>query len=362
MTALSSAFCFLPSVFYYLAQPFSFHLEDSPMSNRRRFPWLIIILLLLACPAFAQRDRDNYASSPLVEISGLVQLPDGGPSAPNITVRLERFSGGVLDQMPVDDRGKFRFTNLQRGYYTINVSAPGYKQSQQQADMQVISRTYLVFELVADKSSAVPTQPTSVIDARVPMEAQAEFAKAHTALTDRKVKDALQHLEKAISLFPEFFEAQLLLGTVYMDALQWKDAETALRRALEIKPESATALFSLGEVYRRQKQYEDAEKVLQDGLKLDENSWQGHFALARLYWEKNEILKAAPHVGRTLQLKPEFADAHLLAGNLFVRLNLLDRALTEYEEYLRLAPKGEAAEQTRQLMQKIKKALAAKQK
>ena len=333
------------------------------MSDRRQTLWLTIVLLLCASPALAQRDRDNYASSPLVEISGMIQLPAGGPSAPNITVRLERFSGGVLDQMPVDSRGKFRFTNLQRGYYSIFVVAPGYKPAQQQADMQVISRTYLIFELAPEKSNAATNQPTtSVIDARVPLEAQDEFAKARAALQDKKAKDALQHLSKAISLYPEFFEAQFLLGTTYMDVLQWSEAEATLRRALEIKPENAMVLFSLGEVYRRQKQYADAEKVLQDGLKLDDNSWQGHFALARVYWEKDEILKAAPHVGRTLQLKPDFADAHLLAGNLFVRLNLLDRALTEYDEYLRLAPKGEAAEQTRQLAQKIKKALDAKKK
>ena len=149
------------------------------MSDRRQTLWLTIVLLLCASPALAQRDRDNYASSPLVEISGMIQLPAGGPSAPNIIVRLERFSGGVLDQMPVDSRGKFRFTNLQRGYYSIFVVAPGYKPAQQQADMQVISRTYLIFELAPEKSNAATNQPTtSVIDARVPLEAQDEFAKA----------------------------------------------------------------------------------------------------------------------------------------------------------------------------------------
>jgi tetratricopeptide (TPR) repeat protein len=333
------------------------------MSNRRQLLWLtIILLLLLAHPVLAQRDRDSYVSGISIEISGQVKLPEGGPEARNITVRLERFSGGILDQMATDANGKFRFSNLQRGYYTINVIAPGYKQTQQQTDLQVVTRTYLVIELIPDKSNADASQPASVIDARVPREAQEEFAKGVAALQDKKVRDALPHLSKAINLYPEFFEAQFLLGTAYMDALQWKDAETSLRRALEIKPESTPVLISLGEVYRREKQYADAEKVLQDALKLDETSWQAHFTLAHVYWEKNEILKAAPHVGRTLQLKPDYPDAHLLAGNLFVRLNLPERALTEYEEYLRLTPKGEMAEQTRQLTQKIKKALAAKQK
>jgi tetratricopeptide (TPR) repeat protein len=333
------------------------------MSDRRQSLWLIILPLLLACPAYAQRDRDSYVSGVSIEIAGQVKLPEGGPQARNITVRLERFSGGILDQMAADGGGKFRFSNLQRGYYTVYVSAPGYKQVQQQVDLQVVTRSYVVIELVSDNTNAGDSGPAaSVIDARVPPAAQEEFSKGRAALLDKKLKDALQHLSKAVYIYADFFEAHFLLGTAYMDALQWEDAEKALRRAQELKPENMAVLLSLGETYRRQKRYQDAESVLQDGLKLDESSWQAHFALARIYWEKTEILKAAPHVGRTLQLKPDYPDAHLLAGNLFVRLNLPVRALTEYEEYLRLSPKGEAAEATRRLAEKIRKSLTGKQK
>ena len=90
------------------------------------------------------------------------------------------------------------------------------------------------------------------------------------------------------------------------------------------------------------------------GIKLDENSWHGHFTLARLYYEQNEILKAAAPIGRTLQLKPDFAEAHLLAGNILLKLNQPERAAFEYQEYLRLAPKGEFAAEARSLVQKLK--------
>lgn len=51
-------------------------------------------------------------------------------------------------------------------------------------------------------------------------------------------------------------------------------------------------------------------------------------------------MKAAPAVGHTLQLKPDFAEAHLLAGNISLKLNQQQRAKIEYQEYLRLSPKG----------------------
>jgi hypothetical protein len=59
----------------------------------------------------------------------------------------------------------------------------------------------------------------------------------------------------------------------------------------------------------------------------------------------------------TLQLKPEFAEAHLLAGNVLLKVGQQQRALLEYEEYLKLAPKGEFAPQARELVQKLQATL-----
>jgi tetratricopeptide (TPR) repeat protein len=126
-------------------------------------------------------------------------------------------------------------------------------------------------------------------------------------------------------------------------------------RALKIKPDNPPALLALGEVYWREKRYPEAEQNLVAGLKLDEKNWHGHFTLARLCWDKGDVLKAGISAGHTLQLKPDFAEAHLLAGNILLRLNQPQRARLEYEEYLRLAPKGEYAAEARELLLKLQK-------
>ena len=140
-----------------------------------------------------------------------------------------------------------------------------------------------------------------------------------------------------------------------MDSREWKKAEAAFKRAVELKPDSAAATLALGESYWRQKRYEEAEKTLLGGLKLDEKSWQGHFTLARLYLDQENIAKAGPALGRTMQLKPDFAPAHLLAGNILLKLNQQQRALAAFQEYLRLEPKGEFAPQARELVAQLSK-------
>jgi tetratricopeptide (TPR) repeat protein len=319
-----------------------------------------LLLLLGASSSFAQRDRDTYSGGLTVEVTGIVRLVDTGEPARNVQVRLERLGGGIVDQIATDSLGKFRFQGLQRGYYMVTVNAKGYNSVQQQADVNVVLRAYLVVELTPEKATTTGAQPPMVIDARVPLEAQEEFEKGRGALALKDTTKALAHLEKAVTLYPDFYEAQFLLGTTYVTERKLKEAERALRRALKLKPESAPALFALGEVYRREKRYREAAKLIEEGLRLDENSWQGHFTLARLYWETGDIKRAAPSIGHTLKLKPDFAEAHLLAGNILLKLDVPERALVEYEEYLRLAPKGEFAEQTRQLIEKLKKAIRSR--
>ncbi len=326
--------------------------------------WSAVVLLFFALPAFAQRERDTYTGgSQTFEVTGMVRLAEKGEVARNVQVRLERFGGGVVDQIPTDNQGRFRFPNLLRGYYRVIINAPGYNPAQQDADLQVLFRIYLTFDLVTDKSKGSAGAPSaSVIDAKAPAPAREEFDRGRSALAKKNYPEAIDHLKKATVLYHDFFAAQYLLSEAFMDQRQWADAETSLLRVLELKPDNAATLFSLGEVYWRQKRYNEAEKILQDGIKLDDKSWHGYFTLGRLYWDKGDIAKAGPSIGKTLQLKPDFAEAHLLAGNILLRVAQQERALVEYQEYLRLAPRGEFAGQARDLTEKLKASLASGKK
>ncbi|MDQ1706991.1 MAG: hypothetical protein QOJ88_202 [Pyrinomonadaceae bacterium] len=324
------------------------------MVSLQRYPPVFLLALIFCAPLSAQRERDTYSapSANSFEVVGQVRLADSGMPAGRIPVRLERFGGGLVDQIDTDSGGRFRFANIQRGYYRVIVNALGFRPAQQDADLQVVFRAFLVFELAAEKPA--PATLLDVIDARAPVEARAELSRGREALSKKNNDEAVAHLQRAIAVYPNFFEAQLLLGMALLDGRAWKRAESAFQRALELKPGSTTAILFLGEVYWRQKRYDEAEKNLLAGLKLDDKNWHGYFTLARLYWDLNKIAQAAPAIGHALQLKPDFAPAHLLAGNILLKINQPERALSAYQEYLRLEPKGEFAAQARELVQRLK--------
>lgn len=341
--------------------------KDCAMAGLR-FGLIVAALAVSTYSALAQRDNSLPGSS--LEISGQVRLANGQAQVPiqNILIRVERFGSGLVDQTTPDSNGRFRFSGLGPGQYTISISSPDFTAERQQVDLdtRIVRRAQVFLQLTPEKPKSVhnASNPTEVLDARVPVEARKEFEKGRVAMLEKtSEKDqAILHLEKAITLYPNFFEALLMLGTTYMDMQQWSKAEIKLRRATEINPKATFAFVALGDVCRRQKKYADAEKVLQEGLNLDDNSWQGHFTLGRVYWEAGNLAKAGFQVGRTLQLMPDLADAHLLAGNIFMRASLPENALIEYEEYLRLSPKGEFSDQAQEIAHKLKRALAEKKK
>ena len=94
--------------------------------------------------------------------------------------------------------------------------------------------------------------------------------------------------------------------------------------------------------------------MLRQGLAIEDRSWQGHFTLGRLYLAQNDLAKAGQQIALTIQLNPNLAEAHLLAGNILLRANRREDALDQFQEYLRLAPKGEFAPQVRETVQKLK--------
>jgi tetratricopeptide (TPR) repeat protein len=282
-------------------------------------------------------------------------------AAEQILVTLEAFGGGIVDQVRTDSAGKFRFTGLASELFRVIIRHPGFGEIQREVDLRTINRENLQLQLVPERSENRPTGRAGIINIDVPSEAQKEFDQGRTILLDEKnVEKAITHLEKAISLHPPFAEAHLLLGTAYIDNKQWEKAERELKKTLDIDAKAVGAYFALGDAYRQQRKYAEAEKVLHDGLKLEPKSHQGHFTLGQVYFAKGDVTKAGPEVGQALQLKPDYAEAYLLAGNLFLKTRNAASALQMFEEYLRLEPKGHYAAQTREMVERVRKAMAEK--
>ncbi len=303
-----------------------------------------------------------------VEIHGQVRFAEGGAPAANVVVRLESYEGGgSISEAFTDRLGKFRFTGLPPAQYSVRVRQSGYRDTQQTIDMNITTSGLVMLQLLREAPRATSASAVGSIDANVPPAAQKEFDKGTAALAEGgkdKIAFAARCFEKAVSIYPKFVEAQLKLGTAYMDLEQWEKAEKALLATIEGDAKAFNALFALSEIYLRQNKIAEAEKVLVQGLAIQDQSYLGHLNLARVYWEKaravKDLARAQPmlekayeEVKRALVLNPDLAGAHLLKGNLLLRASRTADAVAEFNSYLHLEPNGPFATETRALIEKI---------
>ncbi|HEY0431793.1 MAG TPA: tetratricopeptide repeat protein [Pyrinomonadaceae bacterium] len=338
------------------------------MNSTRILLLLSSIVAIVLCHFVIFGQVQTSPNFRVVEINGQVRLAEGGAPAQRVLVRLESYEGGgSITEAFTDGMGKFRFTGLSPAQYSVRVHQSGYRDAQQTVDMTTTSSGLVMLQLSREPSRATTTSIVGSIDANVPPAAQKEFDKGSSALAEGgkdKTIFAARCFEKAVSIYPKFVEARLKLGTAYMDLEQWANAEKALLGTIEVDPKAFNASFALSEIYLRGNQIAEAEKVLVQGLAIQDQSYLGHLNLARVYWEKARAVKdltaakpvlekAYEEVKRALVLNPELAGAHLLKGNLLLRVSRAADAVLEFSEYLRLEPNGPFAGETRALIEKI---------
>jgi len=327
-----------------------------------------VVFLFIAQPLLFGQGRSARPSFP-AELHGQVRLAQGDAPANNVLVKLESRGSGRAEQVVTDRTGKFSFPGLSPAQYVVTAHAAGFKDAQQIIDLQTASTDYVTLRLTEDRST--PTRAATgskVVNANVPAEAQKELDEGRAALLNEDILESIAHFKEAVKIYPEFLEAQLALGTAYMDLQKWEEAERALRLALTIDPSAANALFALGEIYRRQAKIIEAERKLKEGLALEPRSARGHLALALVYWQIASAAKNQPdarvdfensytEVKQSVSLDPALAEARVLKGNLLLRAQRGTEALVEFEEYLKLDPKGQHSANVRELIKRIRAAL-----
>ena len=326
---------------------------------------LIFSLGFLVSPG-AARAQGTPGARP-GELHGQVVRADGTPFGQGAIVRIESAHGGVAAQVMTDSRGRFDVALMESSRYTVTVHAAGYREETAEADLATVPRASIQITLHGlppapsiASSPVAPEATVAVSDLNIPENAQKEFEKGRKLLLDEhKSAESIASFRKAIQLAPSYSQAYFLLGTAYMDTGKWSDAETSLEKAISFNDKLGPAYLALGSSRVTQKKFAEAEKPLLRGLEFNANASRGHYDLGRVYYALNRFPEAEAQARKVVALEPDFPDAHVLLGNVLLRLRDGNGALAEFQEYLRLAPKGPLAAPTQELVDKLKAALAS---
>jgi tetratricopeptide (TPR) repeat protein len=103
---------------------------------------------------------------------------------------------------------------------------------------------------------------------------------------------AVDYIEQAIKLKPDYAAAHLLLGVVNRDKEDYIQAIGEFTIALNLDDKSLSAYTELAETYDRQKNYDEAIKVLRKAISKRPTEYMPYKELARVYSHQNRNKEA----------------------------------------------------------------------
>ena len=208
-------------------------------------------------------------------LQGRVITPSGmQPTAP-VRVKLT-FNGRPIHETFSDLSGRFSFPGLSRGTYQLTAEGDGvnFETTTVYAEIAAFGSSAQTFtqDIQLRPIAHKPAQQPGVVNAfslAVPQAAQEALAQGVKLADEGKIDAAIENLRNAIKIFPEYFDAHLQLGNIFLKLEKFDEAIAELDLARQINPNDERAYQSFGLLLMKQKNFPVAVAVFAEASRLN---------------------------------------------------------------------------------------------
>jgi uncharacterized protein HemY len=298
----------------------------------------------------------------LHSISGTVTWKNGSLVRSRIRVKLSSFQG-VDFTTTTDDEGKFSFSQVINGTYTVSVDDDrDHGPASATVDIALPARSppqNFPVTLAIEPKNDTAAKPgiVSAEDAGVPRTAVALYEKAVALSKYGNHAGAIALLEKAVAEYHDFLAAQNELGVQYLTTGDLNKADAALTEALKIKPDSFQALMNRGVVLLRLDRVTEAEPLLEQAAAANPTSATALLYLGRLRYALKKYDSAETSLKAALGLGgKDVNEAHRTLAKLYVDKQEFAKAADELQIYIKVNPGAHDADQLRKMVGQLRSA------
>jgi hypothetical protein len=267
-----------------------------------------------------------------------------------------------------NDSGAFTFAGLRGGSYSVTVDAgKEFETASEAVDIfegdggrgggpaQAVN---VRIELRAKSSAPQPVGTVAVISE----EALALYKQAVAAAASGDRKRAIELLERAVTLSPNFWTGWNELGVQHLRLGEAAKALDALRAASRIEPQAFEPQLNTGIALLQMKDYARAAAALQSALEKKDDSAAAHLHLGHALIGLNRLPEAERQLVLALKLGGDAiggGEAHRWLAAVYIEQRKELRAADELEKYLTLAPTTRDAARLRDMIRQLRDPLAA---
>jgi len=299
-------------------------------------------------------------------IVGTVYSPEGVPITTRMRIKLASQEWGDI-LASTDDRGKFVFSEVGAGLYTIIIDREKeYEPVSHEVNItrarNIVPETFFVtIRLRAVEEKRPKAGVVNAANAGVPKAALDHYQNASKLANEKDYEGAIKELKLAVSEYPQFVNAHNQIGMLYLRLNKLENAESAFKAALKIDPEAYEPQLNRGIALYRLGKFKDAETSFRATLKAKPDSAVSHYYLGRALNKlgRNEDAEAA--FLTCLKTNPDDCkEAHRLLAAIYLDRGALPRVIEELEAYLKVVPTAPDAENLRKVIEESKRALGRK--
>ncbi len=208
-------------------------------------------------------------------LQGKVIAPSGTQPANSVRVKLT-FNGKAIHETFTDLSGRFSFPGLSRGTYLLTADGDGltFETTSVQAEISSFGSAPQSFTQdiylrpIAHKATAQPGV-VNAFSQSVPPAAKQAFDAGVKLAEEGKTEAAVTNMRKALQLFPEYFDAHLQLGNIFLKTDRFNEAIAELDLARQINPNDERAYQSFGLLLMKQRNYAVAVAIFAEASRLN---------------------------------------------------------------------------------------------
>ena len=235
------------------------------------------------------------------------------------------------------------FTQLAPGQYYVEVEAPGYWKTREDALVQpTLSDNVVKVSLSPAVAGSAP--PVYVHTPLLQPDVQKDLNKAVAALKVNNLELAQKLMKPVFRVAANHPDVLYVMGMLADKRANTAEAQSYWEKAVSVDPKHEVSVYALGQSYMREGNYAKASELGQRVLDLDPNSWKAHSLLASVAFRQDHYGEAVSHGERALELGKEDAAAIsiVLAQALAVQ-GRRDEAIQVLTQFLGIKPdRGQA--------------------
>jgi tetratricopeptide (TPR) repeat protein len=134
-----------------------------------------------------------------------------------------------------------------------------------------------------------------------------------------KLDLAIEFYEKALSINPEFPEAEFQKATAHFQLKEYDMAEQSYRRTIELKPSWSNPYISLGNLLLKTERWKEAEDLFNKTLEFEPANSSLWVSKALAAERAGNMRMATESLSQAIRLSPEKRDVQLRLANLYAK-------------------------------------------